>query len=94
MKIRGCRPTTQTRASASSGTTGAELKPTVVRLTRKTRIPASAESPASISIEPRTSGVSWTPKRRRAAMRAAGIQTVPGTYLARIDVISACRATR
>ena len=93
VKTRGWRPMIVTSASASSGITGAELKPTVVRLMKKTSTPASAESPASITIEPRMSGVSRTPKRRIAATRAAGIQTEPGTYLARIDVISACRAT-
>ncbi len=57
-------------------------------------IPASAESPASMSIEPSTSGVSRMPTRRRAATRAAGIHTVPGMYFARIDAISACSATK
>ena len=61
MKTFGWSPTAAINPSRSSGRTGAELKPTVVRLTMNTITPESAESPASISIEPRTRGVSRMP---------------------------------
>ncbi len=58
------------------------------------RTPATADSPASSTTEARIRAVSRMPTRRSAATRAAGTQTAPGMYLARIDAISACSARK
>ena len=60
----------------------------------KTSTPDTAESPASSAIEPKTTEVSVTPPARRSQrIRAIGVQTVPGTYFASIEAISAWSAS-
>ena len=79
----------------SSGASGASTPRTHARLTTRTITPETADSSASSRIDAITVAVSVTPAvRRSATVRAAGVQTPPGTYLASIDTISACSATR
>ena len=78
-----------------SGASGASTPRTQARLTTSTITPETAESTASSRIEASTGAVSVTPAvLRSATVRAAGVQTPPGTYLASIETISACSATR
>ena len=51
--------------------------------------PATAEIPASSSIEEVTSAASVTPARLAATTLAAGVQIPPGMYFASIEIISA-----
>ena len=78
-----------------SGSRGALTPRTQARLTTKTITPEIADSAASTKIDVRTVGVSVTPPPLRSAIvRAAGVQTPPGKYLASIETISDWRATR
>ena len=61
----------------------------MARLTTNTITPATAERPASSSIEDVTRAASVTPARRAATTRAAGAQIAPGMYFASIESISA-----
>ena len=82
-----------TTPKAISGASGACTLSTNGRLTTKTITPATAESPASSSIDEVTRAVSVTPARRAATTRAAGAQIPPGMYFASIEIISARSAT-
>jgi hypothetical protein len=94
-KIRGCSSSESSTAKPISGGSGASTPWTHARLTTKTITPEIADSAASTRIDASTVGVSVTPPaRRRAIARAAGVQTPPGRYLASIETISACSATR
>jgi hypothetical protein len=73
----------------TSGAIGALTPSTQASETTKTMTPATAETPASISIDSVTSAASLIPARRAATTRAAGVQTPPGTYFASIETISA-----
>src|SRR5579864_9084519 len=70
------------------GMTGPLTPRTQAREIANTSTPATADRPASISIAAVTSAVSFTPARRIATTRAAGVHTPPGTYFASIETIS------
>ena len=93
--MRGWSSGARSSAKRISAGRGALTPRTQARLTTKTITPEIAESAASTKIEVRTFGVSVTPAPRRSAtVRAAGVQTPPGRYLASIETISACSARR
>ena len=71
---------------------GASTPLTQASETTNTITPATAEMPASSSIDAATSAPSVTPARFAATTRAAGVHTPPGMYFASIDTISARRA--
>ena len=92
LKTRGWTRIASTAPKTMSGASGALTLSTNGRLSTKTITPATAESPASSSIDEVTSAASVTPARLAATTRAAGAQIAPGMYFASIEIISARRA--
>src|SRR5690242_4381795 len=85
-KTHGWRREARRTANAISAGNGTSTPRTQARLTTKTITPEIADSAASTRIDASTVEVSVTPADFRSAIvRATGVHTPPGRYLASIE---------